>query len=328
MTPYPDVTCIGETLVDFVSTEKGTTLSEAVGFLKLAGGAPANVAVGLAKLGTRSAFVGKVGADPFGRFLCSELKRYGVDTSGIRFDDTHKTRLAFVSLTQSGDRDFEFWEKSPADEQLFPKDVDIPRVAKSKITTVSSFLLIHEPARTSIFNIIKKLRHEGCLIAFDPNLRLSLWTNRNDARNTILKTIRLSNILRMNDEEAKFLSGLKDVEAAAEKFISMGPALVVVTLGKKGCYFRTARHSGFVKGFRVKNADTTGCGDGFYAALLNGLVQSGKSMAELTLTDLVSLSRTANAVGALTAAKHGGIPALPDISLLKKFLKANRVAYR
>jgi sugar/nucleoside kinase (ribokinase family) len=132
----------------------------------------------------------------------------------------------------------------------------------------------------------------------------------------------------MNDAEATFLSGVEDIESAAVAFISIGPELVVVTRGEKGCYFRTARHSGFVSGFRVKNADTTGCGDGFYAALLHGLVRSGKGIAELTLNDLVWNCRIANAVGALTAAKHGAIPALPDAVLLRKFLKSQKVKHR
>ncbi|MGA7160258.1 MAG: carbohydrate kinase [Bacteroidota bacterium] len=323
MKSFPEITCIGESLIDFVSTQKGVTLSAAGGFLKLPGGAPANVAVGLAKLGTRSAFVGKVGADPFGKFLRSELERYGVDASGISFDREHKTRLAFVSLTKSGERDFEFWERNPADEQLLPSDVNIDKVAKSKIVAVSSFLLMHEPARTSLFRVAKKLRRKGCVIAFDPNLRLALWKSREEARKNILKAIRLSHVLRMNDEEAAFLSGSKDVETAAGAFISMGPLLVVVTLGGKGCYFKTSQHSGFVEGFRIKNADTTGCGDGFFAALLDCLVRSGKSIASLTLSDLASYCRTANAVGALTASKHGAIPALPDSGTLRKFLKAN-----
>lgn len=328
MKSYPEVTCIGEALIDFISTEKDVTLSDAVGFLKLAGGAPANVAVGLAKLGTRSAFVGKVGADPFGKFLRSELHRYGVDAEGMSFDTEHKTRLAFVSLTKSGGRDFEFWEKSPADERLHLGDVDIERVAKSKITTVSSFLLLHEPARTSLFRIMKRLRREGCTIAFDPNLRLALWKSPREAHKNILKAIHLSHVLRMNGEEAAFLSGTADIETAAAEFLTMGPELVVVTRGENGCYFRSAQHSGFVSGFRVKNADTTGCGDGFYAALLHGLVRSGKRIAELTLGDLVWNCRIANAVGALTASKLGAIPALPDAELLRKFLKSNKVKHR
>ncbi len=321
MKSFPEITCIGEALVDFVSTKRGVSLSGAPGFLKLAGGASANVAVGLAKLGTHSAFVGKVGNDPFGKFLQAELKRNGVDASGVCFDDEHKTRLAFVSLTKSGDRDFEFWERRPADEQLLPSDLNINKVSKSKIVAMSSFLLMNEPARTSLFRIAKKLRRQGCMIAFDPNVRLALWRSRNEARKIISKALRLPHILRMNIEEAKFLSETDNIEIAAEKFVALGPELVVVTFGKEGCYFKTAQHSGFMKGFSVKAADTTGCGDGFFAALLHGIVQSCKTISELSLGELASICRDANAAGALTATRHGAIPALPDGNRVKQFLK-------
>ena len=325
MKSHSEVTCIGEALIDFVSTKKGRTLSDTEGFLKLAGGAPANVAVGLAKLGTRSAFIGKVGDDPFGKFLRTELAGFGVETSGVSFDAAHKTRLAFVSVTALGGRDFEFWEKQPADEQLFPGDVNFAAVSRSKIVAISSFLLLHEPARTSFFRIAKRVRREGCLLSFDPNLRLALWNSRAEARKVILKAVRLSDILRMNGEEASFLSGMQEVESASEFFLSMGPAIVVVTLGEKGCFFRTANHSGFVNGFRVKNADTTGCGDGFYAALLHRLVRTGKNIGELSLSELALICRTANAAGALTASKQGAIPALPDAASLKKFLRSKSI---
>lgn len=316
-----EITCIGEALVDFVSTKRGVPLSGAPGFLKLAGGASANVAVGLAKLGTRSAFIGKVGNDPFGNFLQTELNRNGVDASGVRFDDEHKTRLAFVSLTKSGDRDFEFWERRPADEQLLPSDLDFNKVGKSKIVVIGSFLLMNEPARTSLFRIAKKLRRQRCIIAFDPNARLTLWRSHNEARKIILKALCLSHVVRMNIEEAKFLSEIDNIEIAAEKFIAMGPELVVVTFGEEGCYFKTAQHSGFMKGFSVKAADTTGCGDGFFAALLHGIVQSHKTISGLSLGEIASVCREANAAGALTATRHGAIPALPDSNRMRQFLK-------
>lgn len=321
MKSSPKITCIGEALVDFVSTKRGVPLSGAPGFLKLAGGASANVAVGLAKLGTHSAFVGKVGNDPFGKFLQAELKRNGVDASGVCFDDEHKTRLAFISLTKSGDRDFEFWERRPADEQLLPSDLNFNKVGKSKIVALSSFLLINEPARTSLFRIAKKLRRQGCMIAFDPNVRLTLWRAPREARKILSKALRLSHILRMNIEEAKFLSETDNIEIAAGKFVAMGPELVVVTFGEEGCYFKTPQHSGFMKGFSVKAADTTGCGDGFFAALLHGIVQSHKTLSELSLGELASICRDANAAGALTATRHGAIPALPDSNRVKQFLK-------
>ena len=324
MKAYPEVTCIGEVLIDFVSTKRGKNISDAPGFLKLAGGAPANVAVGLARLGTRSAFVGKVGNDPFGKFLKTELARYGVDASGLSFDREHKTRLAFVSLSQTGDRDFEFWESNPADEWLLSADVDFERVSRSTIVNMSSFLLMKEPSRTSFFRIAKKLRRAGCIIAFDPNMRLSLWRSPEEARKIMLKALRLAHVLRMNEEEVKFLSGCDSVEAAAGVILSFGAQLVAVTLGDEWCYFRTAQHSGLMNGFSVKPLDTTGCGDGFFAGLLHGLVQSRKTVQELSLGELVSLCQVANAVGALTATRSGAIPALPDGATVKRFLKAKK----
>lgn len=320
----PEVTCIGEVLVDFVSTKRGTNLSDAPGFLKLAGGAPANVAVGIARLGTRSAFIGKVGDDPFGKFLQREITGHGVDASGISFDTNHRTRLAFVSISKSGDRDFEFWEKSPADEWLLPADVDFKKLSRSTIVAMSSFLLIKEPSRTSFFRIAKKLRRAGTMIAFDPNVRLSLWHSPDEARKIMLKAISLSHVVRMNDEEARFLAKADGVEAAAGTLLTLGPELVVVTLGKEGSYFRTPDHSGFMKGYEVNAVDTTGCGDGFFAGLLHGLVQSRKTVKELALSEIASLCLEANAVGALTATRGGAIPALPDGAAVKKFLKAKK----
>ncbi len=118
------VLSIGEILVDSVSAESGNTLERALAFVKCAGGAPANVAVGVVRLGTPSVFSDKVGEDPFGKFLVSELRSAGVETSGIHFDPHYKTRLAFVSLERNGDRDFEFWESQPADEHLRYSDID------------------------------------------------------------------------------------------------------------------------------------------------------------------------------------------------------------
>jgi sugar/nucleoside kinase (ribokinase family) len=321
MKSSPEITCIGEAIVDFVSTKRGVLLSGAPGFLKLAGGASANVAVGLARLGTHSAFVGKVGNDPFGKFLQAELNRNGVDASGVCFDDEHKTRLAFVSVTKSGDRDFEFWERRPADEQLLPSDLNINKVGNSKIVAMSSFLLLSEPARTSLFRIAKKLRRQGCMVAFDPNVRLTLWRSHGEARKILSKALCLSHVVRMNVEEAKFLSETDNIEIAAGRFVAMGPELVVVTFGEEGCYFKTVQHSGFMKGFSVTAADTTGCGDGFFAALLHGIARSHKTISELSLGEIASICRDANAAGALTATKHGAIPALPDSNRLRQFLK-------
>lgn len=324
MSSTPRITCIGEVLVDFISTTSGLDLVEAPGFMKFAGGAAANVAVGLAKLGEHSAFVGKVGKDSFGTFLCNELRRNGVDVSGLLFADKHKTRLAFVSLTKSGDRDFEFWEQHPADEQFYESDISIKRLASSNIIHIGSFLLIREPSRSTTLKIAKELHRRSCIISFDPNLRLSLWKSPAEARRILLRMFKLCTILRLNEDEVSFITDVRDLERAARKLLSLGPLLVVVTRGAKGCYVLTTRYSKFIKGFSVNAVDTTGCGDGFLAGLLSGLVRSNNSMGELSDEELTSICTFANAIGAMTATKSGVIAALPTFAEVKRFLSSKQ----
>lgn len=322
------VSCIGELLVDFISIKSGVDLVGAPGFMKFAGGACANVAVGLAKLGIRSAFVGKVGNDSFGKFLRDQLQQAGVDTSGLRFDEDHKTRLAFVSLTNSGERDFAFWEQHPADEQLHLSDININQIAKSTIVHISSFLLLNEPSRSTALQIAKEVRRCGCEVSFDPNLRLSLLKSHAEAKRFLLQMVKLSTMLRLNEEEARFLTDSRNLQTAAIKLCSLGPSLVVVTLGSKGCYFHTPQSSSFVDGFNVKAVDTTGCGDGFLAGFLSGIVNACCHLRELSTDALYSICNFGNAVGALTATKRGVISALPSSSQVRKFLSAQRTSQR
>ncbi len=320
MTPNPTVTCIGELLVDFISMKPGATISNTPAFSKRAGGAAANVAVGLAGLGVASSFIGKVGDDSFGMFLRDELRSHGVVVSGLRFDRSHKTRLAFVSLSSSGERDFEFWERHPADEQLRPLDLSFSRIAESAIVHLSSFLLLREPSRSTAIAIARKLRRRGCEISFDPNLRFSLWRSPAEAKRVLLRMAASATILRVNEEEAILLTGKRNMRDASEKLISIGPSVVVATFGSRGCSVRTAHRYAVVQGFRVKAVDTTGCGDAFLAGLLRGIVKSRKPVCELSVEELRPICRYANAVGALTATRYGGIAALPHSAEVKKFL--------
>jgi fructokinase len=324
MKTTPTISCIGELLVDFVSTASGVTLADAPGFRKLAGGAPANVAVGLAKLGVRSAFIGKVGNDAFGRFLISQLRRHRVNVTGIRLDEQFKTRLAFISLTKSGERDFEFWEQHPADEQLAKADIAMANLLRSGIVHISSFLLLSEPSRSTILNLAEMLRKKRCLISFDPNIRLSLWKSPGEAKKLLLKMIRFTSILRLNEDEARFLTDKKKLRDVAKRLLSLGPDIIVVTRGSKGCAAFT-RHSNIsLAAFHVKAVDTTGCGDGFLAGFLRGIVHAKKPISEFTTGDLTAICGFANTVAALTAKKHGAIPALPTLQEVEKFLSRQK----
>jgi fructokinase len=317
------VTCIGELIVDFMSTQRGVALQEATSFQRCAGGAAANVAAGLAKLGVRSAFVGKVGQDVFGKFLVRELRDAGVSTQGIVLDPDHKTRLAFVTVGSSGEREFEFWEKRPADVQLTWPDIDRAMIRGSAVVHVSSFLLIDEPSRSTAFAVANACVRSGRPVSFDPNFRPSLWPSKAAARRLLLKMVSLTSILRLNAEEAYFLTRRRTDEAAARALRALGPSLVVITRGADGCYMQSGAAATFVEGFSVRAVDTTGCGDAFLAGLLSTLARTETNVGQMNEEELQSMGRFANAVGALTATKRGAIPALPALAEVHKFLKGH-----
>ncbi len=314
------VTCVGEAIVDLVSTDAGSALKDARHFLKAAGGAPANVAVGLARLGTPSAFVGSVGDDPFGIFLVEFLRGQCVDVRGVWFDRTRGTRLAFVSLTERGDRDFAFWERLPADEALRLNERDYRRIAQSRIVHISSFMLINPSARAAVIRLADGLRRRGTQISFDPNLRLSLWESPVMARRRLLEMVRRSTIVKLNEEEAAFLTGKRSMEGAAAALLGHGVSLVVLTAGERGCSCFTKDHSVRVPGFAVHAVDTTGCGDAFLAALLHRLVSERGSASDLPVETLTEICRYANAVAALASLEYGAMT-VPPPAVVERFLK-------
>jgi fructokinase len=316
-----EVVSVGEAFIDFVSSKPTKDLSTAQDFIKVAGGAPANVAVGLARLGVRTAFLGKVGRDSFGRFVKNELQRYGVDTKLIVDDPNYKTRLAFVAVTKNGDRDFEFWEKDPADQHLKKEEIDLEDVCRAAIINIGPFLLLNAETRKCAFAIAKHALQKKKLICFDPNIRMSLWKDPKTAIKNYHEMIRYTSILRLNEDEALFLTGAKTRQEAIYKLRSMGPQLVVVTRDRKGCLFVTKKIAGDLSGFSVKAIDTTGCGDGFLSGLLAGIIRSKKPIADLSRLELLEICKTANAVGAIVATKRGAIAAMPTLDQVNLFLR-------
>jgi fructokinase len=315
-----DVICLGELLIDFVPTVTGTTLIDAPAFRKAPGGAPANVAVGLARLGVPSAFMGKVGDDPFGHFLASTLAGAGVDTAPLRFSSEARTALAFVSLRADGEREFMFYRHPSADMLLTPEEVDEAAIRNAKLLHFGTISLISEPSRGATLHAIELARDAGCLISCDPNLRLALWPDAAAAREGLLLGISEAQVVKISDEELRFLTGSDDPAAARQQLWHDRLELMVVTLGAAGCVYFTSGFDGVVVGFSVAAIDATGAGDGFVAGLLHGLLTDrGVPGDEARLRQLC---RLANAVGALTTTERGAIPALPTMERVRAFLAA------
>jgi len=307
------VVCFGELLIDFVALESGVTVGEASGFLKAPGGAPANVAVAVARLGHNSAFLGQVGDDPFGHYLAGVLQADHVDVTGLRFSSEARTMLAFVSLASAGERSFVFYRHPSADMLIRPEDVALEVINDKRIFHFGSISLISEPNRSAVLSAAQYAHKRGLLISYDPNLRLSLWPDADAARNGMLTGLNYAHIVKVSDEELEFLTGGSDVAPLWRQEMQ----IIVVTHGAAGStvYTRIGQHH--VPGFKVDPIDTTGAGDGFVAGLLVGILERPNDY----LSKMSEILCLANAVGALATTKKGAIPALPMRAVVDAFAR-------
>jgi fructokinase len=323
----PESIACGELLIDFISTRTGVGLAEAPAFEKVAGGAPANVAVGLARLGVSSGFLGKVGADEFGRFLSGTLRENGVDVSGLRYSEEARTGLAFVSLGRGGEREFMFYRHPSADMLWDPSDVDPDYIASARLFHYGSITLGAERSRAATLHALDLAREAGLAISYDPNLRFNLWPSREEAYRGAMLGWSGAHIIKISIEEATFfaeMAGHGDPELWVRENWSDPLRLLVVTEGPGGCLYYTGETSGHVPGFDVDAVDTTGAGDSFFAALLARFFPHLDRLLSGSLTDdeIRSAVRYANAAGAITTTRRGAIPALPASEEVEGFLGA------
>lgn len=295
------VVAMGELLIDFVAQESGVTVGEASGFQKAPGGAPANVAVAVARLGAPSAFIGQVGDDPFGHYLADVLEAEGVDVTGLRYSDKARTMLAFVSLAADGERSFQFYRHPSANMLMTPQDVADDIIDKYEIFHFGSITLIDEPERSATLAAVQYAQEHGMRISYDPNLRLALWPDEDAARAGLLSGFEYAHIVKLSEEEVEFLTGGFDPRALWRDQTE----IIVVTAGAAGATLYTRDAQYHQPGYRVTAVDTTGAGDSFVAALLVSLIEMGDN------PDYDALLRFANAVGAITTTERGAIPALP-----------------
>jgi fructokinase len=318
-----EVVCLGELLIDFVPTVNGVTLIEAPAFQKAAGGAPANVAVGLSRLGVSSALMGKVGEDAFGHFLANLLWDEGVNVEALHFATEAHTALAFVSLTKDGDREFMFYRHPSADMLFRPEEVDTALIQQAKLLHFGSISLISSPAREATLFAIDCAQQAGILVSCDPNLRLALWQDEKAAREGMLLALQQAQIVKISEEELEFLTGTTDPSAVYQSLWHDNLKLLLLTRGAQGCRWMTPTVAEEVPSFEVKAIDTTGAGDAFMAGLLQGIVRTPGILEDKGR--LTALCRFANAVGALTTTQRGAIPALPTRQQVNEFLPGDMI---
>src|SRR5262245_9407961 len=315
----PDVLCLGELLIDLVPEPAGSPLDQSRSFRIAPGGAPANVAVALTRLGARAGFIGKVGNDPLGRLLQKTLTENQVDLSSFQFSRESLTRIALVTYDWNEHQRFLFYGN--ADVQLGPRDIRESYIRSAKFFHFGSISLINEPSRSSTLAALRFARKHGLTISFDPNLRPALWPNLNVARKTILDTIKLCDILKVNQSEWEFLFPGKRFENSFFLLKKQGVQLAAMTCEAKGSMLATEHGAVAVPTRRVKVADTTGAGDGFVAGLLHQLAKRQDS-ENFSQPELKRSGKFANAVGTLTCTKPGAIPAFPSLASVLGFIRS------
>ena len=313
-----DIISLGEILIDFTSQGKNGQGQRL--FAQNAGGAPANVAVAVARLGGKSAFIGKAGNDMHGSFLKETLENSGVDCTSLILDGNYFTTLAFVDLKEDGEREFSFARKHGADKMLTTEDIPCDMLEKGKIFHFGSVSLTDEPSRPATLYAAEKARALGLTVAYDPNYRASLWENEEKAIKEMRNGARLADLIKISDEETALLTGEADCEKTAEKLIEGGAKIAVVTLCKDGAFVRTRDGGEYVKGFEVNAVDCTGAGDAFWGGFLLKFAQCGKNTDEITLGEATEFALFGNAVASLCVEKHGAIPSLPDLGAVDKRL--------
>ena len=318
-----EIICLGEILVDMFSTQAGVSLEKAPAFLPVPGGAPANVAIGLAKLGVDSALISKVGDDPFGRLLRSVLLQGQVDISQLKVDEDSRTTLAFISTRKDGERDFCFYRNPGADMMLTAEEISEDFIKSARIFHYGSISMLCNPSYSATLKALEYARKYGLLISYDPNLRLSLWKNEEQARQRLIEGLNNSDLVKLNDEELEFITGISDLREGTDAILKYGVKVVFVTQADKGSFFNNRKDCGFVESYRVHIVDTTGCGDGFTSGMLAKLlekIKQSKDIFALDCQEMKDILTFASAAGALTATKRGVIPSLPTQEEIQRLL--------
>ena len=311
------IVTLGEVVSDIY---RGEPISDVeIGFVARPGGAPANVAVAASRLGSEAAFIGGIGGDLFGDFILRALEAEGVQTGGVRRQEQPtRTSLAFVEISESGDREFTFYRSSPAaDELLSADDVTEDLVSGASFVNFGSIPLIREPVRSATRRIAELAGEQNVPVAFDVNFREHLWESPEAAREAVDPLLDLSTIVKLGDDELGPLLGTDDVEEAAKLLLDRGVLLVLISKGPDGAFYATRDFNGEVPSFDVGDiVDATGAGDAFLAASLvhlsEGSLDDERRVREAALRGC--------AAGALACTDYGAMRALPTKDELEKFM--------
>jgi fructokinase len=305
------VLCMGVLILDMFPGRTGVKLVDVPSFRPAPGGAPANVAVAVRRLGGRSGFIGKVGDDLFGHHLADVLEKEGVDVSGVRYDAEARTTMNLHAVLPDGDFEYLFYRNPGADTRLKPEELDLPAIRRASVLHYDSLNLTGGSTVEATRKAVQAAKEGGALISFDVNYRKPVWASADEAIRTIREAIPTADIVKLNEGELKLLYPGKTAGEALRDLRASGPRLCVATLGGEGCCYSHAAGEGEMRALSVDVVDPVGCGDSFAGAMLQKFLESKTKLDELNHEQLRSIISFATASSAITATRHGAMPSLP-----------------
>ena len=304
-----DVVALGELLIDFTLngvSEQGNPLYEAN-----PGGAPCNVLSMLSRFGHKTAFIGKVGNDMFGRLLADAISECGISTEGLTFDPAVPTTLAFVHKLENGDRDFSFYRNPGADMMLREDEISEALIAQAKIFHFGTLSMTHPVVSAATKRAIALAEKHSLLRSFDPNLRFPLWESLDDARQAVRFGLAHCDVLKISDNEIRWLTGEEDYSAGVAKLrTEFNIPLILVSMGQEGSRAYTKEWMVEVPAYINPNTlETTGAGDTFCACVLHDLLENG--MGGFQPERLEHMLRVANAAASIVITRRGALRVMP-----------------
>ncbi len=314
-----DVTALGELLIDFTQngmSEQGNPVFEAN-----PGGAPCNVLSMLSRLGRKTAFIGKVGNDGFGKQLTEAIEEVGINAEGLLYDDEVHTTLALVHTLADGDRDFSFYRNPGADMNLNENELPADLIKDAKVFHFGTLSLTDEPVKSATHKAVAVAEAEGLLRSFDPNLRPPLWKSLDDAKREVAWGLQHCDVLKISDNEITWFTGLDDYDEGIAYLRKNYPdiKLICLSLGPDGsrAYYKDIRVE--VKPFLQKETiETTGAGDTFGACVIDGVLEEG--IDSLDAEKLTRILTFANAAASIVTTKKGALRVMPDRAAVEAFI--------
>lgn len=320
----PDIICLGEVIVDMIAMDPDAGLGGTRGFYKFPGGATANVAVGICRMGGQSGFLGAQADDHFGRYLMDAIKKEGVDVSRMNIRPGEISVIGFLSVKSDQTKEVIFYRDPSSEIFLKPEEIDSEYFQSAKIFHFGIICMGSDARRETTRKCLKVAKENGCLVSLDVNYRPHAWPSHETARRYFYEALEHVDILKIADEEWPLLFENEWDKRGEAELLDKGVKIIVISEGIRGATLVTPDVRISVPAFNINSIETTGAGDAFTASSLSSIVgklKEGSKIYELDEDDWREILRKANAAGGLACTKPGAIPAIPTMKEIESLLE-------